>query len=171
MSRSDLRDIEVVFQHQTRLAVCVRADEDGPDIWIPKTLCEIDPADPARGVAITLTASEQVLAEKGLDAQPEAGDRGADLFSGPVTPPAPAERTRQQLADQALAIWNLLRADHDRMQAVARQVAEATTWSETVALRRELEQAARAAADHGAALDEVLREAAGRPAETDGRAA
>ena len=47
--RSDLRDIEVVFQHQTE-----------------KASCEIDPADPDRGDTVTLTARKGVLIEKGL---------------------------------------------------------------------------------------------------------
>lgn len=64
--RSDLCDVQVIFQHQTAKAVCVRETEDGEDVWIPLSTCEIDPADPARGQTITLTAPERVLTEKGL---------------------------------------------------------------------------------------------------------
>lgn len=64
--KSNLHDIEVQFQHQTDAAVCVRETEDSPDIWLPKSRCEIDPALPSRGQIITLTADENILSEKGL---------------------------------------------------------------------------------------------------------
>lgn len=70
--RSDLQDIEVIFQHQTGRAVCVREIEDGPDIWIPLSQCEIAPKDGdllgglSRGRIAILTAPERVLNEKGL---------------------------------------------------------------------------------------------------------
>lgn len=70
--RSDLHDIDVIFQHRTERAVCIRAVEDGPDIWIPLSQCEIAPKDAdllgglARGRVATLTAPERVLNEKGL---------------------------------------------------------------------------------------------------------
>lgn len=64
--RSDLHDIKVIFQHQTEAAICVRETEDSRDTWIPKSQCEIEPCHPRRGDAITLTASEKTLTEKGL---------------------------------------------------------------------------------------------------------
>lgn len=70
--RSDLHDIAVIYQHQTERAVCVREVEDGPDIWIPLSQCEIAPRDAdllgglSRGRAAILTAPEGVLREKGL---------------------------------------------------------------------------------------------------------
>lgn len=63
--KSDLKDIEVIFQHATERAVCVRADEDGEDIWIPLSGCEVE-GDRRRGGVVTLTASERLLTEKGL---------------------------------------------------------------------------------------------------------
>lgn len=46
-----LHDIEVIFQHHTEKGVCIRAEERGRDIWIPKAQCEIAPgyADALRG--------------------------------------------------------------------------------------------------------------------------
>ena len=64
--KSNITDIEVQFQHQTEAAVCVRATEDGEDIWLPKSRCEIYPQTPVRGQFVTLTSDEQTLTEKGL---------------------------------------------------------------------------------------------------------
>ncbi|MCV2870666.1 hypothetical protein OEW28_18795 [Defluviimonas sp. WL0002] len=70
--RSDLHDIEVIYQHRTERAVCVRETEDGPDIWIPLSLCEIEPKGGdlfgglSRGRPAILTAPERVLVERGL---------------------------------------------------------------------------------------------------------
>ena len=64
--KSTIYDIEVQFQHQTEAAVCVRATEDGEDIWLPKSRCEIYPQTPVRGQFVTLTSDEQTLTEKGL---------------------------------------------------------------------------------------------------------
>lgn len=66
--RSNLHDIEVIYQHQTERAVCVREVEGGPDIWIPKSRCEIEagPQGIRRGAVVTLTSDEATLAEKGL---------------------------------------------------------------------------------------------------------
>lgn len=63
--KSDLKDIEAIFQHATERAVCVRAVEGGEDIWIPLAACEVD-GDRRRGGVVTLTASEHLLFEKGL---------------------------------------------------------------------------------------------------------
>lgn len=64
--RSNIIDMQVVFQHQTERAVCVRETEDSDDTWIPKSRCEIDPSAPMRGQVITLTTDEATAAEKGL---------------------------------------------------------------------------------------------------------
>ena len=72
MTRSDIHEVEVIYQTQTDRAVCVRETEDGPDIWIPLSLCEIAPSETdllgglSRGRVATLTAQERVLIEKGL---------------------------------------------------------------------------------------------------------
>jgi hypothetical protein len=63
--KSDLTDIEVIFQHATDRAVCIRATEDSADVWIALSLCEVD-GDRRRGGVVTLTASEWLLAERGL---------------------------------------------------------------------------------------------------------
>lgn len=63
--KSDLHDIDVIFQHATDRAVCVRADEDGEDQWIPLALCEVE-GNRVRGGAITLTAPQRILEERGL---------------------------------------------------------------------------------------------------------
>ena len=64
--KSNLIDIDVQFQHQTDAAVCVRETEDGDDIWLPKSRCEIYPQTPVRGQFVTLTSDEATLMEKGL---------------------------------------------------------------------------------------------------------
>jgi hypothetical protein len=64
--KSTIHDISVQFQHQTEAAVCVREVEDGPDIWVPKSRCEIFPPQPMRGQIVTLTSDEWTLQEKGL---------------------------------------------------------------------------------------------------------
>lgn len=64
--KSNITDIEVQFQHQTDAAVCVRAVEDGDDIWIPKSRCEIEPTDPRHGHYVLLTTDEATATEKGL---------------------------------------------------------------------------------------------------------
>ena len=63
--KSDLTDIDVIFQHATDRAVCVRAEEGGDDIWIPLSVCEVE-GDRRRGGVVTLTASERLLTERGL---------------------------------------------------------------------------------------------------------
>ncbi|WP_347311403.1 hypothetical protein [Defluviimonas sp. SAOS-178_SWC] len=70
--RSDLHDIEVIFQHRTERAVCIRETEGSKDIWIPLSQCEIAPKEKdllgglSRGRIAVLTAPERVLIEKGL---------------------------------------------------------------------------------------------------------
>ena len=64
--KSNLIDISVQFQHQTEKAVCIRETEDGPDIWIPKSRCEILQSDPRRGHYVLLTTDETTATEKGL---------------------------------------------------------------------------------------------------------
>lgn len=64
--KSDLVDVSVQFQHQTEAAVCIRTEEDGPDIWIPKSRCEILQTDPRRGHYVLLTTDEVTATEKGL---------------------------------------------------------------------------------------------------------
>ncbi len=64
--KSDLIDIDVIYQHETERAVCVREDETSKDdVWLPKSQCEID-GDRRRGGTITLTAPERTLLDKGL---------------------------------------------------------------------------------------------------------
>lgn len=63
--RSNLEDIKVIAVHQTKLAYLVKADEDSPGVWIPKSQCQID--DPfIKGKIVELTAEQSVLEEKGL---------------------------------------------------------------------------------------------------------
>ena len=64
--KSDIVEISVQFQHQTEAAVCVKAVEDGPDIWIPKSRCEILQTDPRRGHYVLLTTDEYTATEKEL---------------------------------------------------------------------------------------------------------
>lgn len=67
--RSDIIDITVVYQTRTEKAVCVREVEDGPDVWLPLSAVEIEPADDGRlrrGKPAILTGPERLLTEKGL---------------------------------------------------------------------------------------------------------
>ena len=64
--KSDLVDISVQFQHQTDAAVCIREVEDGPDIWVPKSRCEIQQTDPRRGHYVLITMDEAMATEKAL---------------------------------------------------------------------------------------------------------
>lgn len=64
--RSNIHEVEVQFQYQTERAVCIRDSEDGDDVWIPKSRCEIDPQFPSRGQVALLISDESTLTEKGL---------------------------------------------------------------------------------------------------------
>lgn len=64
--KSDLIEFTVQFQHQTDRAVCIRQVEDGPDVWIPKSQCEIYPSDPMRGSTVEITLPESVAYQKDL---------------------------------------------------------------------------------------------------------
>ena len=66
MTRSDLADIQVIYQTCTERAVCVRETEDGPDVWMPLSEVEIEPLSPRRCDVVTLTGPEWLLTEKGL---------------------------------------------------------------------------------------------------------
>ena len=65
---------DAVFQTETPLAWCVRADDGGEDIWLPKSRARVDPTGGGtllpdqlvRGAACTVSAPEALLIEKGL---------------------------------------------------------------------------------------------------------
>ncbi len=59
-------ELSVQFQCQTETDVCIRAVEDGPDIWLPKSSCEILQTKPCRGHYVLLTTDEHTAAEKEL---------------------------------------------------------------------------------------------------------
>jgi hypothetical protein len=61
-----LVNIQVQYQFETDAAVCVREEEDGPDIWIPKSRFEIDEAAPLRGEYVQLTTDVVMAYDKGL---------------------------------------------------------------------------------------------------------
>lgn len=63
--KSNLVDIEVKLHHQTDRAVLVSTTGDRKDaVWVPKSLCEIEPKT-AQGL-YTLTAEEGTLIDKEL---------------------------------------------------------------------------------------------------------
>lgn len=69
--RSDLHDVDVIYQTQTEKAVCVKAYEGAPDVWVPLSQCQIEHRDGEgaelrRGSVAVLTASESLLIDKGL---------------------------------------------------------------------------------------------------------
>ena len=69
MTRSNLIDLQVIYQTSTERAVCVRETEDGPDVWLPLSEVEVyrdDEARPARGDVVTLTGPEWLMVRKGL---------------------------------------------------------------------------------------------------------
>lgn len=69
MNRSDLADVQVIYQTSTERAVCVREDEDGPDIWFPFADVEVyreDELPPSRGDVVTLTGPEWLMVRKGM---------------------------------------------------------------------------------------------------------
>lgn len=64
--RSDLHDVPVKVRWHTDAAWCIANPEPGkPDIWIPKSQCEIERGE-APNEADILTAPEWLLIEKGL---------------------------------------------------------------------------------------------------------
>lgn len=64
--KSNLHDIEVIFQTQTLKGICVRKDERSKeDIWLAKSQCEVDGV-LERGRVVTITVPQPVLEEKGL---------------------------------------------------------------------------------------------------------
>lgn len=64
--KSNLLDIEVIYQTTTAKAVCIRETEDAPDVWLPLSEVEVEPDEPRRGQAVTLTGPDWLLQEKGL---------------------------------------------------------------------------------------------------------
>lgn len=65
--RSDIHDVEVIYEHQTAKAVLVKRNRDDQEgVWLPKSMCEFEPSDPTKGDIITLSAKETFLIEKGL---------------------------------------------------------------------------------------------------------
>jgi hypothetical protein len=63
--KSDMIDVDVIFQTVTARAVCVREAEDSPDVWLPLSQVEID-GDERRGEVVTLTGPEWLIEDKGL---------------------------------------------------------------------------------------------------------
>lgn len=65
--KTDLKDVEVLYQTKTLRAVCVHAEGASEDIWLPLAQCALHPAEPfMRGERVILTASASLLTEKGL---------------------------------------------------------------------------------------------------------
>lgn len=64
--KSNVRDVEVIYHHQTEKAVKIAADETTAPEWLPKSVIEMDPADPVPGQVVTITAPISTLQEKGF---------------------------------------------------------------------------------------------------------
>ena len=67
--RSDVIDVEVIYQTETDRAVCVREDDGDDDIWLPLSQVEIERKDGGelrRGCVAVLTGPEWLLTDKGL---------------------------------------------------------------------------------------------------------
>jgi hypothetical protein len=64
--RSNIIELEVIYQTETEGAVCFREHETGSDIWIPKSRCEVYSLNPVRGRPVSIATDEQMAIEKGL---------------------------------------------------------------------------------------------------------
>lgn len=60
MSKSNLCDFIAIVKHETDKAVLLDHGEEKP-VWVPKSLCEIEPNKDGRTVTVTM---EQHLAEE-----------------------------------------------------------------------------------------------------------
>ncbi len=63
--RSNLVDIEVVHQHSTEKAVCVRGAVHNRDVWVPRSMVEIE-GEEFPGKRLTLTGPQSFFEEKEL---------------------------------------------------------------------------------------------------------
>lgn len=63
--RSNLADVEVIYQYHTEKAVCVRAEEGSKDVWLPLSQVEVE-GDKVRGKVITVTGPQSLFEEKEL---------------------------------------------------------------------------------------------------------
>lgn len=61
-------DVDVVFQTSTPMAICVRGDDEGRDVWLPRSLIRTRPKvnDMLRGDLVTVSAPEWLLEREGL---------------------------------------------------------------------------------------------------------
>lgn len=66
--RSNVVDIEVIYHHDTHLAVLVSADEDEASemIWLPKSQIEYDALPAISGTIVEITMTQRLAEEKGL---------------------------------------------------------------------------------------------------------
>lgn len=66
--RSYVWDVEVIFQCQTKNAICVRVDEDSKEnIWLPRSQVKTAAYQGlVRGMLVTINAPQGLLEEKGL---------------------------------------------------------------------------------------------------------
>ena len=63
--KSDLVDLDVEILGETNMAICIRDDEDGGKIWLPKSQIEIKRNINDRKMAV-VTLPEWLAIEKGL---------------------------------------------------------------------------------------------------------
>ena len=66
--RSNVIDIQVIYHHDTHLAVLVSADEDEASemIWLPKSQIAYDDLPAVSGTIVEITIPERLAEEKGL---------------------------------------------------------------------------------------------------------
>lgn len=65
--RSNIVDIECIFQTRTQKAICVREHETAEtDVWLPLSQVEYEPAGPLRGMKVTVSMPEGLAQDKGL---------------------------------------------------------------------------------------------------------
>jgi hypothetical protein len=65
MTRSNITEIQVIYQRSTEKAICVSETEESKAIWLPLSQVEIE-GDLIEGKDILVTGPEWLFIEKGL---------------------------------------------------------------------------------------------------------
>lgn len=67
MADQELEHAEAIYQTRTAKAICVKADDNGEDIWLPRSLvASIYPENPDRGDTVEVYAPQWLLEREGL---------------------------------------------------------------------------------------------------------
>lgn len=63
--RSNLVDLELIYQYHTERGLCVRAEEGSKDVWLPLSQVEVE-GEKVRGRVITVIGPQSLFEEKEL---------------------------------------------------------------------------------------------------------